>query len=127
MCLFLLPPSLLLVARPPFATASPTNIAAIVVPVVLIVLLIVITFVGLMVWYNVRIKGKEDPVRRKHRGAFDFSKDKSLDEDAGAAKIKEVNAEQKLEKDKSLAVSAPTELGDSAENGDKPEITDTAV
>ena len=115
---------LLPVALPPVAT---TNIVAIVVPIVLIVVLIVIIFVGLMLWYNIRIKGKEDPARRKHRGAFDFSREKNVDEDAAAAKIKEVNADQDLEQEKKLSITAPEELGESPVEEEKAEITDTAV
>lgn len=122
--------ALFLVAEPPPATATapaPTSIAAIVVPVVLIVVLIVLILVALMLWYNCRIKGKEESGTRKHRGAFDFSKDKSLGKEK-EAKITEVTTDSELDKDRTnLAVAAPAELADSAENGEKPAITATAI
>ena len=125
--------ALFLVAQPPpdptdtQPPPAPTSVAAIVVPVVLIVVLIVLILVALMLWYNCRIKGKEEAGTRKHRGAFDFSKDKSLGEEK-EAKIAEVTVDSKLDKDKgNLAVAAPVELADSAENGEKPAITDTAI
>lgn len=83
-----------------------------------------------MVWYNCRIKGNEEPGKRKHRGAFDFSKEKSLGEekDAKDAKAAEAQADSELNQDKkTLAVAAPEELTNSGENGDKAVVTNTPV
>ena len=113
--------------QPP-APTNPINIAAIVVPVIIILVLIVLIFVALMVWYNCRIKGKEEPGKRKHRGAFDFSKDKSLGVDDNDGKTTEVSVDSDASKEKkNLAVAAPAELGNSTENGEKVVITDTPV
>lgn len=80
-----------------------------------------------MVWYNCRIKSNEEPGKRKHRGAFDFSKEKSLGEEKDA-KAAEAQADRELNQDKkNLAVAAPEELTNSGENGDKAVVTDTPV